>query len=277
MTSFRTGRASIVLFFILTYALSWFLFWFGQAQGSMLITISGVWGPSLISLLLTLVMFGPGGVWRLLKRFGLWRAPIWLWACLLGMPAAIHFAGRSAWQIGSGAGFDPSILPFEYWPMAILPAFIIAALGEELGWRGFALPRLQRVISPLKAAIILGLVHALWHLPTYWLGTGTHNVPAIWLLLFVTPWTIIGVWFYNRSGGSLLFSAGFHGITNASLSIVQFMPGDGAVPITPELLTRLTLPAELAGPYLSVLAAYWIVALTIIVSGGLKPASIEIN
>ena len=79
------------------------------------------------------------------------------------------------------------------------------------------------------------------------------------------------MWFFNRSGGSLVFAVGFHTIANASLSIVSFMPDERLVPITPDLLTRLTLPLDMAGPYLSVIALYWLVAILIVISGGLTP------
>ena len=132
-----------------------------------------------------------------------------------------------------------------------------------MGWRGFALPRLQKHFSPTIAVVILGLVHLFWHLPTYWLGTGIHNVPLVYIFLFILPWTMLFNWLYNRSNGSLIFAVSFHAITNASLSLFRFLPSERDVPIDTSLLTKLSLPAELGGPYLSVMAVYTIVAFTI--------------
>ena len=149
-------------------------------------------------------------------------------------------------------------------------------MGEELGWRGFALPRLQRNLSPIQASFILAVAHLLWHLPTYWLGQGMHNVPFIYVLAFVLPWTFIFNWLYNKSGGSLIFAVGFHAISNASLNIVRFMPSDSQVPITPKLLTQWSLPTELSGPYLMVCVVYIIVAILVVFKGKFSKVNIDI-
>jgi len=182
----------------------------------------------------------------------------------------------SLWQVFYDGELNPFIAPLEFWLGAILPSFLIAGFGEELGWRGFALPRLQRMMSPLKAAFILALVHLFWHLPTYWLGQGMHNVPFLFVLAFVFPWTVIFNWLYNRSGGSMIFAVGFHAISNASLSIVRFMPLDSEVSISPELLGTVSLPTSLAGPYLSVCAFYSVVAIAVVLLGRYGKANTDI-
>ncbi len=269
-TSLKTGL-SAALFFILTFAISWSLMGYGISQDNLLWVMLGVWGPSLAAILLSLALTGASGLRRLLGRFTRFKAPICLWLALLILPASLHLIGRSAWQAFYDGQVTLYFRPLAMWPSAILPSLLIAGLGEELGWRGFALPRLQSIMTPLRAALVIGLVHTLWHLPTYWAGAGIHPVPAIWMPFFAIPFTIIAVWFFNRSGGSLVFAVGFHTIANASLSIVSFMPDERLVPITPDLLTRLTLPLDLAGPYLSVIALYLLVAIGIVVTGGLEP------
>lgn len=74
-----------------------------------------------------------------------------------------------------------------------------------------------------------------------------HNVPFIYVVAFVFPWTYVFNWLYNKSGGSLVFAVGFHAISNASLSIVSFMPWESEFPLTPKLLTDWSFPIELGG------------------------------
>lgn len=271
----KTSAGGAWIFFALTYAASWCAFGFAIASGHTLVALIGIWSPTLIALALTLAFHGPSGVWRMLKRFGRVQVGLQWWAALLFLPLAIHWTGRTFWQFASGGPVDMSLLDFQWWLQPILTSILIAGLGEELGWRGFALPRLQASFGALTATFILAAAHICWHLPTYWLGQGIHNVPALYVVGFAIPWTVIFVWIYNRSGGSLLFAVGFHAVSNASLSIARFMPLDREVPIEPSLLTRLSLPVELAGPYLSVVAVYWIIALIVIAAGGLKPANTD--
>lgn len=266
------SAAAVFRFFLLTYVVSWTFFAAYLATGVTPLILVGVWGPTLMGMALTARYHGAAGLRRFLGRFGRIRIGLRWWIALLLLPAGIHFAGRSAWQLLGPGTFDP-----ELWfsVQTVIMSFVVAGFGEELGWRGFALPRLQQRYSPLVASLILAVVHLLWHLPAYWLREGIHTVPFVFIAAFVVPWTVIFTWIYNRSGGSLVFAVGFHAISNISLSLVRFMPLDSEVPITPELLTRWSLPAGLAGPYLSVVAVYWIVAAIVVLSGGLRPANTD--
>jgi len=264
--SVSTNR-QVITFFILTYTLSWLLFFIGHKVQFMPVIMLGIWAPSLTSVGLTLYFFGKKGLSQMFGRFKRYKVKWYFWVLLLLLPVSIHFVGRSLWQLFYDGAINPFHLKPAYWLGAIIPSFLIAGFGEELGWRGFALPRLQRNFSPVKAAFILATVHLLWHLPTYWLGQGMHNVPFLFTIAFVFPWTFIFNWLYNKSGGSLIFAVGFHAISNASLSIIRFMPLDSEVPITPKLLTQLSLPANLSGPYLTVCGVYVLVALLVVFKG----------
>jgi len=274
-TTINTKR-QLVIFFALTYGLSWTLFFIGQQTDIVFIILLGVWSPSLTSLFLTGYFFKKKGLLQLLGRFKRYKVKWYYWVLLLLLPVSIHFTGRSLWQWLFTGEITPAILNISYWLGAIIPSFLIAGFGEELGWRGFALPRLQRHFSPILASFILAVVHLLWHLPTYWLGQGIHNVPFVYLLAFIFPWTFIFNWLYNKSGGSLLFAVGFHAISNASLSIVSFFPRESDVPITPELLTNWSFPIELGGPYLMVCFVYIIVATIIVIKGKFNQTNVDI-
>jgi len=273
--SISTNR-QVITFFILSYGVSWLLFFIGHKAQIMPVIMLGIWAPSLTSIGLTLYYFGKKGLSQMFGRFKRTKIKWYYWLLLLMLPVSIHFVGRSLWQLFYDGAIDPFHLKPAYWLGAIIPSFLIAGFGEELGWRGFALPRLQRNFSPVMAALILATVHLLWHLPTYWLGQGMHNVPFIFVIAFVFPWTFIFNWLYNKSGGSLIFAIGFHAISNASLSIVRFMPLDSEVPITPGLLTQTSLPSAHSGPYLAVCGIYVLVALIVVFKGKFNRVNTDI-
>ena len=106
-----------------------------------------------------------------------------------------------------------------------------------------------------------------WHAPTYWLGQGMHNVPAIWAIFFLLPWVILFTWVYNKSNGSILVSLFFHAISGATLSYTAFLPDEQLVPISPQLITMTWLPDGLMGPYLGVAMLYWLLALHVLRGG----------
>ena len=90
---------------------------------------------------------------------------------------------------------------------------LAAAIGEEAGWRGFALPRLQRRFSPLIATLILAPLWWLWHLQ-FFIAELTLGPGYLGYLPLVTCIAIILTWLYNRTGGSLLLVIVWHGLVN---------------------------------------------------------------
>lgn len=270
-------KKQVFLFFGFTYLFSWLMFLISGSLNSTPFKLIAIWGPTIISFLLTYYFYGKKGVSHLFGRLKRVKNIKWYyWLALILLPATIHFVGRSIWQLYYYNEIVTYVIPLEYWARAIIPSFIIAGFGEEFGWRGFALPRLQKNFSPMIATLILAVFHLFWHLPAYWLGGGIHTVPGIYVLGFVFPWTVIFVWLYNKSNGSILFAVGFHAISNASLSIVGFMPSELVIPITPDLLTRTSLPAELSGPYLSVVGVYCIAAILVLRFGNFNKVNTDL-
>ena len=154
--------------------------------------------------------YGPHGLASLFRRFTLWRMPGRWWALLLlGMPA-VFYAGAAVTGNAGDFPFDPwyGVLP------ALIPAFFIGPI-EELGWRGVALPLLQRRFAPLWASLIVGVVAALWHTPAF-LMSGTKQ--AAWsfapFFLGVVAISVILTAMFNASQGSLLVAALFHATMN---------------------------------------------------------------
>ena len=111
-----------------------------------------------------------------------------------------------------------------YLPFFVYPALLVGGpLGEELGWRGFALPLLQRRRGPLGAALLVTPIRAVWHVP-YFLTITTYRdmtPPAyIGFVFGLACGSIVLTWIYNRSGGSILACAVWHGLFNVATGAV---------------------------------------------------------
>jgi membrane protease YdiL (CAAX protease family) len=111
----------------------------------------------------------------------------------------------------------------------ILSQVLIPSLGEEPGWRGFALPRMQARYGPLAASIVLGALHGLWHLPvmfTFALGPFSATT-LITFVLTAVGGTVIYTWIVNHARGSILIAMLIHAASNsASQFLSQLLPAD---------------------------------------------------
>jgi membrane protease YdiL (CAAX protease family) len=182
--------------------------------------------PSAVAILLVAVLYGKAGVGQLLRRLLIWRvgAGWWVVVLLLSTPA-LAAVGLSILLGGDAPDVAVTI------PGAVLLfLFFIfpgSAGGEEIGWRGFALPRLQRGRSALGASVVLGLAWGVWHLPLYLLGAELRPLSlfAPWVLLTVAS-SVILTWMYNGTGGSLLVIVVFHAASNLPLTAFLDPLGD---------------------------------------------------
>jgi uncharacterized protein len=169
----------IITFFALAYALSWIL-WsplvflrdsvtVGDPQNLDLI-ILGSNVPSLLGIVLTAIVLGRGSLRKLLGRLLIWRVnPLWYLVVVLG-PVALVGGVVALNTILGGPALS---LGMPLLGVAVFLAFSIfpgSALGEEIGWRGYTLPRLQTGRSALGASLIIGVLWALWHLPLWLTG-----------------------------------------------------------------------------------------------------------
>ena len=97
-----------------------------------------------------------------------------------------------------------------------LVVFVLVA-GEELGWRGYALPALLKRRSPLQASLVLGVLWGVWHLPTFLIiGTPQYGRPFAAFLLMTTAYSVLLSWAWLGTRGSVLIATVFHGSINLS-------------------------------------------------------------
>lgn len=101
---------------------------------------------------------------------------------------------------------------------------VLIALGEEYGWRGYALPKLQERYSALTASIILGLVWGFWHFPGYLIGVGVPlDMPFYLFLLWVLSATVLITWVYNNTE-NVLMAMVMHIAANATFNYLPLLP-----------------------------------------------------
>lgn len=266
-------RHQLGLFWVVVFALAWAA-WIPAAVlqdgGSEqvlgpagLLALAGAFAPSLAALVLTWLIGGRNALRRLLARLLYWRVGIRWYLLVLCTPALLSLASLGVQrllggQVLPGQPLIRQILPPELstvslWGLAI-PIFIqqmlfSSPMGEEIGWRGYALPRLQSKRSALRASLELGLVWGLWHLPRIW-EQYTERPVAVFAglvaagVLGTMATAVLFTWVYNSTGCSLLLVLLFHAAYNT---------------------TGLLLPATLD---LSSLLIGWFVALLVIVWAG---------
>ena len=175
---------------------------FGELSAKNPLFMLAVYAPAIAAFSLVLLHGGISGLRRYLSRLLLWRVH-WGWYAflLLGIPA-LYYAGAAL----KGNLFDAPF-PFEHWTDVIPALAFMFVLGpvEEFGWRGFALPLLQRQHAPFWAGLILGAIWGAWHLPAFFLSGVPQSawsffpffIGAAALGVIVTP-------LFNESRGSIL-------------------------------------------------------------------------
>jgi membrane protease YdiL (CAAX protease family) len=204
--------------------------WRGVPYWMIGLAVIGGWGPTLAALVVTAAIEGKEGVRALLRRCLVWRLAVrWHLVAWL-LPPLMMAAGLLIFlALGHRAG---AFVPGR-WSAALLMLAIGLPLGpmaEELGWRGFLLPRLQQSFNALQSSLLIGVLWCFWHAPLFWAPMGTTVSGALVTtgavakyLAYVTALSVIFTWLLNGTGGSLLLVIVFHLTVNADL-VTQFFP-----------------------------------------------------
>ena len=217
----------LVRFFVLTYALMWACFITVAAAGipvyaplGGVLVLLGTFAPSLVALWLTARTEGEGGVRALLGGVLRWRVATRWYVFALAYIPAIKLTVALVHRLATGAwprfGDEP-------W-YAILAAIAFSTpfqAGEEIGWRGYALPRLAARFGLGRASILLGLIWACWHLPQFFIPEAdTYGQSFLVYVLQVTALSVAMAWVYARTNGSLLLVMLLHAAVNNAKDIV---------------------------------------------------------
>ena len=212
--------ASLIPFLIIAFGLAWGIIGlyitlptqmaalFGEISGQHPLFYLATYAPAIAALAIVLYKTRWKGTRRFLSRLLLWRAPgAWYAFLLVGIPVLFYVG--AVWK---GLSFAEMIPVSSLWGYLVaLVLFAIKGPVEEIGWRGFALPVLQRKMSPLWAGLILGIIWGVWHLPAFFLS-GTPQSAWSFTDFFVgtVALSLIATALFNASKGSILLPALFH-------------------------------------------------------------------
>lgn len=225
------ARHPLVFFFLIAFAAAW-LVWLPvvlstTGTGLLPFTIprpalalmiaAATFAPTLSAFIMTSITEGRVGIHRLLRRYVLWRVKFrWYLFILLLIPAS-EVLGALVLPGVPGSYQSLTLSLVLAYPLAFVLTFILGGpLGEEPGWRGFALPRLQLLHGPLIGSIILGILWACWHLPLFWSGVWTPPTISniVMFVVMITALTTIMTWVFNNARGSLLITMLMHASFN---------------------------------------------------------------
>ena len=206
-------KYQLIIFFALTFVFSWFPWYAGIAPEVMAM------GPSIAAFIVVLIIGGKQGFVDLIRPFGRWRASLGLWVIAILGPAVLYLIGLGVHLLMGGEA-PPFIMIKE--ELNLIPLYLVIVVlmpwngpvGEEFGWRGYALPKLQNKYGPLIASLVIGTVWGLWHLPSFFAPLGVVGALTAALGLgFIFLYTlgtiansIFMTWLYNKSKASALIA-----------------------------------------------------------------------
>ena len=234
------NRNKIYVFLILTLLWSWTNWFIGlnclsdginqESIGKFLVFFFvGVYGPTISGIITTLLFDGLKGVFELIKKLFIWKAPLKYYVYIILLPLLFVIIGIALYSqfIGKIGSFD--IMAFLSIPTILLAGLYAGPLGEELGWRGFLLPELQKSYSNLNSAIIIGFIWFIWHIPLWWAPFGTlvsgepiSLISVFTYFIMLICLSIIITWLVINSKGSVLIALLFHLSINAGIALLFF-------------------------------------------------------
>jgi len=246
----RGSTGSLIAFFVCTFLATWACFISVVLGGisprtlaGTLLLLLGTITPSLVAIALTAGFVGATAVRSLLSRVVQWHVPLRWYLFAAGYLAVIKLSVAGIHRVATGVWPDFGIEPWYLMAVAMLFSTPVQA-GEEIGWRGFALPRLACQMGFGWASIVLGVIWAFWHLPLFFVSQAdTYGQSFIVYLLQVTAISVAMAWLYIRTRGSLLLVMLMHAAVNNTKNIVpSAMPGAAnTFGLTSSLVARLTV------------------------------------
>jgi membrane protease YdiL (CAAX protease family) len=230
MTRFKNfiRNHEVATFFLLAYAITWSVWTpisYGYVYRSLelsppivLLYIAGSFGPFLSAVLVTALC--GGSLRALFSQLLKWRVSVKWWLAAFFMPV-ILYSIMAGIHILLGGQLNWSEVSLLALPGGFLTVFLWGGGNEELGWRGFALPRLQEKYRPFIASLGIGVVWTLWHAPVGIIELGfvdwAKDLP--FYMMNVTGISFVATWLYNKTGGSVLLAMVFHASVNSSQSL----------------------------------------------------------
>jgi len=251
----RLQRSPLLGYFALTFAWSWACWALSPAIRpqlpwlATLLMFAGSFGPSLAAIVVVAITRPVEGLRAWLSRCLQWRIG-WGWgvfAALLPLAVMLLAAGLH-FALGADVATSPAsghlLMTAVNLPLVLL---LGGPLGEEFGWRGYALPVLQDRLGWRAASLGLGLVWGVWHLPLFFIdGTAQARIPPALFLLSVVAMSVVFAWLVNRTAGSVVAALIFHTAINFWPSVVPVLPTEASYRAYAFVVATLVLLALLA-------------------------------
>ena len=239
----------LLAFFGLTFAWGW-AFWIPAAvifrsrvdpmsvfhsPLAVLLQTLGAAAPSLSAMFLIARFYGQNNLKSSFARYKNWRLGIrWYVAAVLLYPAItllsmlVHVAMRGrefsldpGTPLGQMVGDLGVIGIVLLMPLIYLSQLLSSPLLEEFGWRGLALPLIQRSIPALSSSVVLGCLWWLWHIPLFLMYGNDTGRELVTSLTGMTALTVIMTWIFNNTAGSMVMPLLWHASLNVSLNVLN--------------------------------------------------------
>jgi membrane protease YdiL (CAAX protease family) len=240
------------MFFALACAISW-LDWglvIASAHGWVRFKFGanpwGSFGPAFAAVVMIFIASGRAGVKALLKETLRWRfGSAWWLLALFGPLVLVAVSVGLALLLGTPLGTVKALDVAQTVLLFVAILIVGGPLGEEIGWRGYLLPKLLQHMGPVAASLIVAAMWAVWHLPLFWMpGAEQEGTSFAWFVLFVSAFSILTTWIYLRSGGSLLAAIAFHQSINVSTYFLpSLLPNVAASGLFDRIFTAVTVLA----------------------------------
>lgn len=246
-------RHDVLVFMLAALILTWTV-WVPRAFGTPVGMIGQLWTwiPAVAAVSCAAVLYGWAGVRDLGRRLVLWRVRWWWYPLVLLGPLVFTMmvAGIAVLVGEPWAAARPPAMTLSI-PALVLTLLVLVltdGLGEELGWRGYLLPRLLIRHRAVAASLILGLYWWLWHLPLVWTAGAAIEGEPLWLLLAdLMAKSLLFTYVFLGTQGSVLIAILLHASTNLFAVSPRIPPdGDLTVPLVALLLKWLLAAALFA-------------------------------
>jgi membrane protease YdiL (CAAX protease family) len=216
---FAPARWPLATFFALTFAFTWALL--PLARTSVAFSLIALCGPAFAAFV-SAAFCGRGELRALARRMTLWRVGARWYVAALLLPVVASAVASGLEYLGGAGG------PIRWQPISVLQAVVfVLVAGEEIGWRGFALPILLARFGPWRASLVLGVVWALWHLPLFYLPEMPQfGSPFAAFVPYTIALSVLLTVLAERTGCSVIVATLFHGSVN-TLGLVNAAAGPG--------------------------------------------------